>query len=65
MKKVRKSLALDVMDCKEIVTARHQFMKSEPKTFSKVHSLEIDLILLLLLMVISSIDLYIVILVAG
>ncbi|CDQ83673.1 unnamed protein product [Oncorhynchus mykiss] len=35
MKKVRKSLALDVMDCKEIVTARHQSMKSEPKTFSK------------------------------
>ncbi|XP_029630531.1 v-myb avian myeloblastosis viral oncogene homolog-like 2b [Salmo trutta] len=36
MKKVRKSLALDVMDCKEMVTARHQSMKSEPKTFSKV-----------------------------
>uniref|UniRef100_A0A4W5QTJ7 V-myb avian myeloblastosis viral oncogene homolog-like 2b n=1 Tax=Hucho hucho TaxID=62062 RepID=A0A4W5QTJ7_9TELE len=35
MKKVRKSLALDVMDCKEIVTARHQSMKSKPKTCPK------------------------------
>uniref|UniRef100_A0A8C8GMY9 V-myb avian myeloblastosis viral oncogene homolog-like 2b n=1 Tax=Oncorhynchus tshawytscha TaxID=74940 RepID=A0A8C8GMY9_ONCTS len=40
MKKVRKSLALDVMDCKEIVTVRHQSMKSEPKTFSKTEDKE-------------------------
>uniref|UniRef100_A0AAY5KWB9 V-myb avian myeloblastosis viral oncogene homolog-like 2b n=1 Tax=Esox lucius TaxID=8010 RepID=A0AAY5KWB9_ESOLU len=32
MKKVRKSLALDVMDCKEMVTVRNQSFRAEPPT---------------------------------
>ncbi|CAB1314708.1 unnamed protein product [Coregonus sp. 'balchen'] len=38
MKKVRKSLALDVMDCKETVTARHQSFKFEPQPCPKAET---------------------------
>uniref|UniRef100_A0A6Q2ZHC2 V-myb avian myeloblastosis viral oncogene homolog-like 2b n=1 Tax=Esox lucius TaxID=8010 RepID=A0A6Q2ZHC2_ESOLU len=37
MKKVRKSLALDVMDCKEMVTVRNQSFRAEPPTCPTVH----------------------------
>lgn len=48
MKKVRKSLALDVMDCKETVTSRHHSIKFGPQPCPKVHSLDMDEMLMLL-----------------
>uniref|UniRef100_A0A667ZWV9 V-myb avian myeloblastosis viral oncogene homolog-like 2b n=1 Tax=Myripristis murdjan TaxID=586833 RepID=A0A667ZWV9_9TELE len=40
MKKVRKSLALDVMDCQEMTTAKQKSVKSEPKHSIKVNSVD-------------------------